>query len=119
MTPTPDMRVVGSSLAPGGAALAGVAVSPDSTALSSLLQGRVSSTAPQETWQTRLGAELTQLQARVTKLEEFMLTNAYAELDELDRDLLRAQWGAMCAYANVLRVRATRAGVLSAPGARS
>lgn len=54
---------------------------------------------------TRLHEELAQLCDRLDKLAEFETSDQFKQLNNYQKDLLVAQYGAMLAYRNVLNIR--------------
>jgi len=61
-----------------------------------------------EEWQTRVVDELTELSAKLDKLNAFIQTEHFAELEEEIRALMVEQASAMNAYAEVLKARVAR-----------
>lgn len=59
----------------------------------------------------RMIEEHTQLKDKVTKLTNFLATEAYKELSEPERDMLATQLSAMGAYFGILTIRLRMAGV--------
>jgi hypothetical protein len=73
---------------------------------------------------TRLHEELAQLCDRLDKLTKFEMTDQFKTLNNYQKDLLVAQYGAMLAYRNVLNIRTSyeeqvfKAKAAAAPGDR-
>lgn len=61
-----------------------------------------------EPHQQRMVAELAELEARGSKLGLFLISKDFHSLDEVERELLRQQAGAMIQYASALRARVER-----------
>lgn len=61
-----------------------------------------------EEWQARVVDELTELSAKLDKLNAFIQTEQFAELEEEIRALMVEQASAMNAYAEVLKARVAR-----------
>ncbi len=53
----------------------------------------------------RVVVEQNELFEKVTKLNEFMLTDLFKTLSDKDKGLLAAQFGYMCSYLAVLQMR--------------
>ena len=64
-----------------------------------------------EDWKERMKVELKELEDRMKKLDAFVNSKPFLELDQTDRGLLLAQAKAMEAYGAVLVTRMARAGV--------
>ena len=60
---------------------------------------------PEGTWQDRLLGEYNDLSARVKKLDAFILSDSFANIDVKDRDLLLSQSVHMTEYLRVLEAR--------------
>lgn len=54
---------------------------------------------------TRMCDELTELQNKCNKLDKFIKSTKYLELDEENRSLLNAQYNCMLTYATILKRR--------------
>jgi hypothetical protein len=67
-------------------------------------------------WRTRLAVEAADLAARLTKLRDFMSTEAFDNLPHVDRELLREQAEHMQSYSEVLLARMSRADMLGKQG---
>ena len=59
-------------------------------------------------WQDRLTAEATELSSRIEELEEFITSDAFSELDDIDRKLLVRQRDLMVNYHRILGQRISR-----------
>ena len=64
-----------------------------------------------EGWKERLKVELKELEDHMKKLDAFINSEAFFELDKTDRGLLLAQAKAMEAYGAILVTRMARANV--------
>ena len=59
-------------------------------------------------WQERLVAELSQVSDRIDALAEFIVSDVYSDLADIDRKLLSRQLDYMIAYQRILEQRIDR-----------
>ena len=59
-------------------------------------------------WQERLVAELSQVSDRIDALAEFIASDVYSDLADIDRKLLSRQLDYMIAYQRILEQRIDR-----------
>ncbi len=64
-----------------------------------------------EDWKTRLAEETLGLAKKTNKLNDFMRTNGFYELNREDKDLLYEQYRCMITYLQILGFRCEKHGI--------